>query len=227
MSSEPLAEPAAPDLPRPAGVVDLGRYRGRTGAAPVVVPPPRDHEPPVRGAARSALAEAIAAPVLVPDRTAPRPASRAPEPSAVGVVAIRRLRLVSVLRMAFGFSVCAFLVVIGAAVLLWVTVSTLGVVEDVEGLAEDLGWVDLRFDGPAMLWATGIGGGTLVIAATLLSVVFAEVFNLLSTITGGLRAEVGPPPLGRRHRRRVRKASERKRPTGPPVRSGVVGSRGA
>jgi hypothetical protein len=208
VSSEPLAEPAAPDLPRPAGVVDLGRYRGRTGAAPVVVPPPRDHEPAGPGEPRAALAEVVVGPLLVPDRTTPRPTSRAPEPAAVDLVAIRRLRLGSVLRMAFGLSVCAFLVVIGAAVVLWVTVSTLGVVANVESLVEDLGWVDVRFDGPAMLRAIGIGGGILVVAATVLSVVFAEVFNLLSTITGGLRAEVGPPPLSRRARRRARPTAD-------------------
>jgi hypothetical protein len=43
MSAEPTAGEgaAAPPTPAPAGVVDLGRYRGRTDAARAVVPPPR------------------------------------------------------------------------------------------------------------------------------------------------------------------------------------------
>jgi hypothetical protein len=98
--------------------------------------------------------------------------------------------------------------VLGAGVLIWQAVSTLGVVENLESLAEDLGWVDVRFDGPAMLRAAAIGGGILVVAATFLSVVYAEIFNLLSTITGGLRAEVGPPPERRRDRRRAAKAEK-------------------
>ena len=41
MSAEPGEARAAPPTPAPAGVIDLGRYRGRTGAARAVVPPPR------------------------------------------------------------------------------------------------------------------------------------------------------------------------------------------
>jgi hypothetical protein len=112
--------------------------------------------------------------------------------------------------MTLGFSLCTFVVVIGAGVLIWQAISTLGVVENVEGLVEDLGWTDVAFDGPAMLRSAAIGGGILVVASTFLSVVFAEIFNLLSTITGGLRADVGPAPLSRRDRRRIRKALKAK-----------------
>jgi Transmembrane domain of unknown function (DUF3566) len=188
VSAEPLFEgngTAQPPTPRPSGVVDLARYRGRTGAKPALAPPeplpePRVEPPPV---ARPAAAE--------------------------GEVVIRRVRLRSVFKMTFGFSLCSVVVVIGAGVLIWLTASTIGVVDNLESLAEDLGWVDVELDGPAMLRAAAIGGGILVVAATFLSVVFAEVFNLLSTITGGLRAEIGPPPTSRRDRRRPRKAAKR------------------
>ena len=213
MSAEPLAADGhgAPPPPRPAGVVDLGRYRGRTGGGPAVAPPPRA---PGDDDARSCLTDAVVAPILGRDRTeANEPATgsvTSGRAAAEGEVVIRRFRLGSVLRIAFGFSLCAATVVIGAGVLVWVTISTLGVVENLESLAEDLGWVDVAFDGPAMLRAALIGGGLLVVAASLLSVVFAEVFNLLSTITGGLKAEVGPAPLTRRERRRIRKALKRR-----------------
>ena len=218
MSAEPLtvASQEAPPTPRPAGVVDLGRYRGRSGAGPAVAPPPRD-ETDAR-VARSSLTDAVVAPVQdrldLTDR-ADRPTTTTTTTTAGvaasdGEVVIRRLRLGSVLRMAFGFSLCAVIVVVGAGVLIWITISTLGVVANLESLAEDLGWVDVTFDGPAMLRAALIGGGILVVAASLLSVVFAEVFNLLSTITGGLKAEVGPAPLTRRERRRIRKALKRR-----------------
>ena len=207
MSAEPLTVEGreAPPPPRPAGVIDLGRYRGRTGAGPVVAPPPTD-----TAVARSSLAAAVVAPIRAePAERTDRMASTTIA-GADGEVVIRRLRLGSVLRMAFGFSLCAVIVVVGAGVLIWITISTLGVVENLESLAEDLGWVDVTFDGPAMLRAALIGGGILVVAASLLSVVFAEVFNLLSTITGGLKAEVGPAPLTRRERRRIHKALKRR-----------------
>jgi hypothetical protein len=160
------------------------------------------------------MAPALSAPVLVPDWDAPasepdEAVSSAADAFPDGEVVIRRVRLGSVLRMTFGFTLCAVLVVLGAGVLIWQAISTLGVVENLESLAEDLGWVDVRFDGPAMLRAGAIGGGILVVAATFLSVIFAEVFNLLSTITGGLRAEVGPPPERRRDRRRREKAEKK------------------
>ncbi len=207
MSAEPLTVEGreAPPPPRPAGVIDLGRYRGRTGAGPVVAPPPTD-----TAVARSSLTAAVVAPIRAePAERTDRMASTTIA-GADGEVVIRRLRLGSVLRMAFGFSLCAVIVVVGAGVLIWITISTLGVVENLESLAEDLGWVDVTFNGPAMLRAALIGGGILVVAASLLSVVFAEVFNLLSTITGGLKAEVGPAPLTRRERRRIHKALKRR-----------------
>lgn len=218
MSAEPLTDAGrdAPPTPRPAGVIDLGRYRGRTGGGPAVAPPPRVQDPDAADD-RSPFAGTVARPVAVPDWTgvSSGPSARPdPAPGSVaaadGTVVIRRFRLGSVLRMAFGFSLCAAVVVIGAGVLVWVTISTLGVVENLESLAEDLGWVDVSFDGPAMLRSALIGGGILVVAASLLSVVFAEVFNLLSTITGGLRAEVGPAPLSRRERRQIRRALKRR-----------------
>jgi hypothetical protein len=123
---------------------------------------------------------------------------------------IHRVRLRSIFKMALGLTTCVFVVVVGAGVLTWLTISTLGVVANVESLAEDLGWTDVRLDGPAMLRAAAIGGGILVVASTLLSVVFAEVFNLLSTITGGIQAEVGPPKP-KRIRRRARRAARKAR----------------
>lgn len=207
MSAEPLTVEGreAPPPPRPAGVIDLGRYRGRTGAGPVVAPPPTD-----TAVARSSLTAAVVAPIRAEPAERTDPMASTTISGADGEVVIRRLRLGSVLRMAFGFSLCAVIVVVGAGVLIWITISTLGVVENLESLAEDLGWVDVTFDGPAMLRAALIGGGILVVAASLLSVVFAEVFNLLSTITGGLKAEVGPAPLTRRERRRIHKALKRR-----------------
>lgn len=207
MSAEPLTVEGreAPPPPRPAGVIDLGRYRGRTGAGPVVAPPPTD-----TAVARSSLTAAVVAPIRAEPAERTDPMASMTIAGADGEVVIRRLRLGSVLRMAFGFSLCAVIVVVGAGVLIWITISTLGVVENLESLAEDLGWVDVTFDGPAMLRAALIGGGILVVAASLLSVVFAEVFNLLSTITGGLKAEVGPAPLTRRERRRIHKALKRR-----------------
>jgi hypothetical protein len=193
VSAEPLAgDRLPPPTPHPAGVVDLARYRGRI--------PPSGVTPAVRPDGEGAIAVPVEAPPAAPAADA--------LPVEEGEVVIRRVRLGSVFKMTFGFTLCAYLVVIGAGVLIWQTITTIGVVENVESLVEDLGWDDVRFDGDAMLRSALVGGGILVVAATFLSVVFGEVFNLLSTMTGGLRAEVGPPPPSRRERRRARKVAK-------------------
>ena len=216
MSPEPAIEveaSVAPATPRPAGVADLGRFRGRAGAAPAVVAPPRRSlEGDGPGAAdradsaqpaHSPLSAAVAVPVPVPDWSAPPPTTTRPAVEADGAeMVIRRVRRGSVLAMAFGLSLCTVVVVVGAGALIGLAVSSLG-------LVEDLGWTDVGLDGPLMLRAAGIGGGILVVAASVLSVVFAEFFNLLSTITGGLRVEVGPPSPSRGLGRRDRKAAKR------------------
>lgn len=136
---------------------------------------------------------------MLPLVVAAPPAEAPPvAPSATEHRVLRRVRLRSVAKMAAGMVTCAYAVVVGALVLLWLTASALGVVANLESLAEDLGWQDVTFDGPGMLRAVLIGGGILVVASTLLSVVFAEVFNLLSRITGGLEAEIAPAPRRRR-----------------------------
>ncbi len=198
-----ISAPASPPpVPRPAGVVDLAQYRGRVGVGPAVAPPPRDED---EGAEPSVMAPALLATV---ERATPaaRPPAVVPERPLVEQRVIRRLRLRSVAKLAFGSSLCGVAVVIGAGVVTWLVASTLGVVDNLESLAEDLGWDRFELDGPGMLRAATTAGGILVVAATFLATIAAEVFNLLSTITGGLRAEVGPPPATRRERRLARRA---------------------
>lgn len=216
MTPDEAADAGRPPCPpHPGGVVDLARYRGRSATVPAAVPPP-----PVAGdgaALRSPLRAVTDAEVDRPEGAVPPvppPAIARPAGPVLDLTdgpeerVIHRLRLGSVARMAFGLSLCAVAVVIGAGALVWVVLSGAGVVDNLESLAEDLGWVDVRFNGPAMLRPALIIGAVVVVATTLLSVVAAEVFNLLSTITGGLRAEVGPPPPTRRQRRRARKQAQ-------------------
>lgn len=216
------ADRPVPTPPHPGGVVDLARYRGRVAGRPgPVLPPPGattgDRSPLVVADGPSATAPVPAwagePDVVVDLREAPAPvaAPPAPAPAGDGVEerVIRRVRVGSVARMAFGLSCCAVVVVVGAGVLIWLVLTAAGVIENVEGFAEDLGWTDVTLDGPSLLRSSLMIGLVVVIATTLLSMVAAEVFNLLSTITGGLRAEVGPPPPTRRQRRAERRAARR------------------
>jgi hypothetical protein len=179
-------EAKPPPVPHPAGVVDLSSYRGRSAGLPAVVPPPRLDEEPLF-------------------RREPSPATGVLD----GEVVIRRVRLGPVIRMTFGFSLCTFAVVLGAGVLVWQAISNLGVVANLESFVEDLGWQDVHLEGATMLRSASISGAILVVTATFLSGIFTQVFNLLSTLTGGVRAEVGPPPERWRDRRRAAKAEKR------------------
>lgn len=219
------ADRGVPTPPHPGGVVDLARYRGRVAGRPGPVPPPSgdavgERSPLVVGPDAAAAVPVPAwtgAPeagteseIVVDLRDAPVVTPPVSAPTADGAEVeervIRRVRVGSVARMAFGLSCCAVVVVVGAGVLIWLVLTAAGVVENVEGFAEDLGWTDVTFDGPSLLRSSLMIGLVVVIATTLLSMVAAEVFNLLSTITGGLRAEVGSPPPTRRQRRAARRA---------------------
>ena len=123
---------------------------------------------------------------------------------------IRRVRLGPVFRMALGLFICAYIVILGAATVLWFAADALDMITGIEGFVEDLGFENFEFHPDAMFRAAAIGGALLVVAGTFLAVLAAEVFNLLTVMTGGLRAVVGPPLPKRRRIRGMLNALRRR-----------------
>lgn len=100
-----------------------------------------------------------------------------------------------------------------------------GVVDNVEGFVEDLGFDRFRFDGGALLRPLVVGGLITSVAASVMAAVLATMFNLLSDLTGGLETVLMPKRARRRHLRRRglrRRSSRADESVSPPEPAAVV-----
>lgn len=209
------AEPA--DASDQEGVAGLGAFRGRTSRFGVPVLPPgwRPEDQGDRPAVTTPT-EVMVRPVEPPsvDPVGSRSRSPAPGPptapeaqvlpaDAVGteVRVVRRVRPWSVWKLSLAFALCMVAVVTTAAAVLWAVAAGLGVVDNVEGFVEDLGFDSFTLDGGSMLRALVLTGLIVSVAASVMASVLAVMFNLLSDLTGGIEAELAPKRPGRRARR--------------------------
>lgn len=136
---------------------------------------------------------------------------------------VRRVSLVAVGRMTMLLSLCLWVVVVVAAVVLWQLASRTGLLGNVESFwAEATGQDAVTFDGPTLLVVVVAGGLVVVGLLTVFHVLFAWLFNTMSSITGGIPVEVG---VGRS--RRSRPAPRRQvapRPAPPGTRPAPSGT---
>lgn len=122
---------------------------------------------------------------------------------------VRRVSLVAVGRMTMLLSLCLWVVVAAAAVVLWQLASRTGLLGNVESFwAEATGQEAVTFDGPTLLIVVVAGGLVVVGLLTVFHVLFAWLFNTMSSMTGGIPVEVG---VGRSRRSR----SAPRRPVAP------------
>lgn len=114
---------------------------------------------------------------------------------------VRRVDPVSVLRVAGLFWLSMFVVVIIAGVLLWTAGDSVGALGSVTKFMRSVGFDGFQLHGKPLLKAALGGGLVLVLVATLLSVLGAVLFNLISDVVGGVRVhavEVSEAPAARR-----------------------------
>ena len=109
----------------------------------------------------------------------------------------------SVAKVSLPLYVAAFAAVVGLLVLLWAMLVATGSVDAFESFVEDTGYRNFEFVPSQML--SGVWGIALVlvIAGTAFNVVAVIVFNLLSSMLGGLQVVTVDKPT----RRQVRGAS--------------------
>jgi hypothetical protein len=160
--------------------------------------------------------EITAAPVLA------EPPSAAAVPAAVGVAAAptgrtrrvirsRKVRRVirhidpwSVLTFSVIFHLCLFGALLLSGSLVWSAAVASGTIDNVESFIRDLGDYDTwEIQGDAVLRAGVIIAGMLTLASSVLVVLLAVVFNLISDLIGGVRVtvveeEVHRVPVARR-----------------------------
>lgn len=202
---------------RAPGISGLGAFRGRTTrfGAPVLPPGWRPDQDEV---ARTGTASPEVA-VRTVDRPPTAPVgSRSATPTPAPVVApdakvvparalrtevqvVRKVRPWSVWKLTLAFAISMVAVLATAGVVLWALATSLGVLDNVEGLVEDMGFDKFRFDGGAMLRSLVLGGLIVAVAASVMASILAVMFNVLSDLTGGIETELAPKPPRRRTRR--------------------------
>ena len=119
---------------------------------------------------------------------------------------VRRFDAWSVLKVAFIFNLCVYIVSMVAGVVLWRVADGAGVIENVESFIEDLGAFETyRFEPDLIFQAYALGGAVLAVLATGLIALGAVLFNLISDLVGGIRLTVieEPGSLPTRRRRSV------------------------
>ncbi len=97
----------------------------------------------------------------------------------------------SVFKVSLLFSVCLWLILMVAGVILWQGAEGSGMVANIEKfLAKLLAEQSFTIDGRELFRATAIAGVMLVFAGSAFSVLLALLFNVISDITGGIRFTV-------------------------------------
>jgi hypothetical protein len=105
---------------------------------------------------------------------------------------VRDVSLISVARVSACFYLCAFVVTLVAATVLWMVASVVGVVGEIESFMDDLGFEGFHFVSGTLLWATLLIGLALAAIFTVVTVVAAALYNLFADLVGGLEVTLAP-----------------------------------
>jgi hypothetical protein len=107
---------------------------------------------------------------------------------------VRRVNLRPVAALALVFLIATGVLAVGAAMVTWMILDHMGLVDHVERLMVDLGFETFDLHGGPLLRVLAIVAGSAVVAGTLLAVVAAAVFNLVNGLVGGLSVRVAERP---------------------------------
>ena len=106
---------------------------------------------------------------------------------------MRNVRLGSVARVSLFFYLCGLVVFMTAAVTLWLVASAFGVVGEIEGFMDDLGFEGFEFVSGTLLWASLLIGLAVTAILVVLTVLAAAVYNLFADFAGGIEITLEAP----------------------------------
>lgn len=111
---------------------------------------------------------------------------------------LRRIDPLSVLKLSLAFNLCVLGMFLVASVLLWSAAIGSGSTDNIESFIVDIGFEDFRLVGEDLFRGFVVFGGALVITFTVMAVLLALLFNLISDVLGGIRYTVIEPtePVG-------------------------------
>jgi hypothetical protein len=99
---------------------------------------------------------------------------------------VKRLDPWSVLKFGAVANVVLFAILMLVAGVIWFIIDRLQLVDQICGIATDVGFTSCGVNAPNLFSALGLLGGMGVIVATAVLVFFAFLYNLISDLTGGL-----------------------------------------
>lgn len=113
-------------------------------------------------------------------------AEKGKAPRSTGVV-LTRIQPASVLRISILFYLSLCLALLVAGVLLWLGATSIGLVGNIEGFMDEVGFTDFRLRGRPMLFASMLAGLVLVVAGSLANYLMAVLYNLIGDVVGGIK----------------------------------------
>ena len=103
---------------------------------------------------------------------------------------IREIDPWSAFRVGIVFHGVLYLMALIALVLLWSVASATGTIDNIERFLESFGWESFQFNGWTLLLNEVLLGLLLVALLTIVWVLGATMFNLITDLVGGIRVSV-------------------------------------
>jgi hypothetical protein len=206
--------------------------------------PDDDTPPPRRRRRREPVGEAEIVPTTAPDEPTgamPLPTGAVPMPRAIAAAGalipqeltgftpvtalasrriLRRFNLWTVLKVSMVLYSCMFFVGLVAALGVWSSAQSAGVIDDVESFMVDLGFEDFELVGDRILQIFVLIGALLTATAILVTLIAALLYNLISELIGGVEVTVLEQVafLEQRPRNQAGRRGRRSGPPEPPAR---------
>ena len=115
--------------------------------------------------------------------------ARAPRVRRVTRV-IREIDPWSAFKVGLAFHLVVYFTVLIASVLLWSVASATGTIDNIERFLMSFGWESFQFNGWTLLLNEVLLGLLLVALLTIVWVLGATMFNLITDLVGGIRVSV-------------------------------------
>ena len=106
---------------------------------------------------------------------------------------MRDIRLWSVARVSLFFYLCGLVAFMTAVVVVWIVANAFGVVGEIEGFMDDLGFEGFEFVSGTLLWASILIGLAITAILVVLTVLAAAVYNLFADFGGGIEITLEAP----------------------------------
>jgi hypothetical protein len=103
---------------------------------------------------------------------------------------IREIDPWSAFKVGLAFHLVVYFTVLIASVLLWSVASATGTVDNIERFLMSFGWESFQFHGWTLLMNEILLGLLLVALLTIVWVLGATMFNLITDLVGGIRVSV-------------------------------------